>query len=295
MPRRTARRVAVPVLLGLLVTGVARLVTGGAVVGSVPIAVASADGLGAVGEYHPLVPARILDTRQRSARPATGPDGREFDVDVLGLGGLPAPTDADGDGIDDRVLAVAVNVTVVGPTRAGFLSARGTGTADGGASLLNFQTGADVPNSAVLRPGQDGRLTLTLVTPTGVGSADVLIDVFGWFSAERYPVRGARLVPVQPERLADTRKSGGPLGPRGVLTVPVRSTGPVPSSPAVVAVLVNLTAVNDLPGARDTYLSLVPERPVGVPATSNLNVAPGATRPVTAIVPVGSDGSIRVV
>ena len=292
---RVVRPVVVILAAGLLVVAFLGVSGGDGPLRTTPVAMASGDALGSVGEYHSLTPARILDTRGWDARPVTGRDGREFDVTVLGLGGLPSPLDADGDGIDDRVLAIAVNVTVVGPTRAGFLSARGAGTSDGGASLLNFPAGVDVPNSAVLRPGDDGRLTLSLITPTGSGTADVLIDVFGWFSTADHPVRGARLVPVRPERLADTRKSGGPIGARGVLTVPIRGAGPVPSSPTVVAALVNLTGVNDLAGARDTYLSVVPERPVGVPTTSNLNIGPGVVKPVTAIVPVGADGSIRVV
>lgn len=292
---RVVRPVVVLLAAGLLMVALLGMPGGDGPLRSTPVAVASGDELGSVGEYHSLTPARILDTRRWDARPVTGRDGREFDVAVLGLGGLPAPLDADGDGVDDRVLAVAVNVTVVAPSEAGFLSARGAGTSDGGASLLNFPAGVDMPNSAVLRPGVDGRLTLSLVTPAGSGTADVLIDVFGWFSTAEHPVRGARLVPVRPERLADTRKADGPLGVRGVLTVPIRGAGPVPSSPTVVAALVNLTGVNDLPGARDTYLSVVPERPVGVPATSNLNLGPGVVKPVTAIVPVGADGAIRVV
>ena len=292
---RIVRPVVVILAAGLLVVAFLGVPGGDGPLATAPVAVASGDALGSVGEYHSLTPVRILDTRRWDARPVTGREGREFDVAVLGLGGLPAPLDADGDGVDDRVLAVAVNVTVVGPTRGGFLSARGVGTADGGASLLNFPPGVDVPNSAVLRPGVDGRLTLSLITPTGTGTADVLIDVFGWFSTAEHPVRGARLVPVRPERLADTRKSGSPLGVRGVLTVPIRGAGPVPSSPTVVAALVNLTGINDLAAARDTYLSVVPERPIGVPATSNLNLGPGVVKPVTAIVPVGADGSIRVV
>ena len=77
--------------------------------------------LGAGGEYHPLTPARIFDSRTGfndvaplGAKP-TNPQGLTFDVDILGQGGVPAEVG----GVNTDVLAVVANVTVVGATLDG--------------------------------------------------------------------------------------------------------------------------------------------------------------------------------
>jgi hypothetical protein len=223
------------------------------------------------------------------------PDGASFVADVVGRGGLPSFVDADGDGLDDQVLAVAVNITVVDPDAAGFLSAAGVGLVSGESSIVNFLAHDDVPNAAILRPGIGGRLEFTLTAPwIDAGSADVLVDVFGWFSTSLVMERGARLAPVTPSRVLDTRRLDAPLGPAEVIEVPIRGRAGVPDDGSVVGVVVNLTAVNDLVASQDTYLSVLPEPPNGVPSTSTLNLHAGMIRPVGAIVPLGSDGSVVV-
>lgn len=259
-----------------------------------PVVAAGVD-LGAGGEFHPLAPSRILDTRRWASSPQMTPDGESFVADVVGRGGLPSFVDADGDGFDDQVLAVAVNITVVDPDAAGFLSAAGVGLVAGESSIVNFLAHDDVPNAAILRPGLGGRLEFTLTAPwIDAGSADVLVDVFGWFSTSLVVERGARLVPVTPYRVLDTRRIGAPLGPAEVIEVPIRGRAGVPDDAPVVGVVVNLTAVNDLLTSQDTYLSVVPERPNDVPSTSTLNLHAGTIRPVGAIVPLGPDGSVAV-
>jgi hypothetical protein len=270
-----------------------------------PVARAQTNGFGAGGEYHPVAPARIFDTRAAGindvapeGRKPTSPQGNSFDVVVLGRGGVPA---TDGD-----VLAVVANVTVVEPTRAGYLSMSPTGAPAGTSSLVNFNAGENVPNLAVLGVGAGGRTTVTLTTPTGPGGAHVLVDVFGWISKSAYQDTGdvgARFLPVGPSRLLDTRSApvpagwtgGRPLGAREQLVLPIRgANGLVPASADVTGVMVNVTAVNDAPGNAATFVSATPERtPAGLePATSVTNLAPGQIKANMAIVPVGADGSI---
>lgn len=273
---------------------------------------AAGEAFGSGGEYHALAPDRILDTRQRALDVA--PFGRKatnttFDVPVVGKGGLPSFVDGNGDGFDDNVLAVAVNITVVAPTRRGYLRAWGTGATEGNSSLVNFQSGEVVPNSGVLRPGRDGKLTVRVVTPEGAGRVDVLVDVFGWFSTSGYVSNGgsfgARLVPVGPGRILDTREAafgGAPMGERGQRKVQIRGadainpgrTDIVPNDPNVVGVLLNITGVDNLPGSAATYLALTPAKtPSGaLPTTSNLNLTAGKVRSGLAVVPLSSDGAV---
>ena len=110
-------------------------------------------GLGAGGEYHELPPVRVFDTRDPSLDVA--PLGRKvfstnsttttFDVPIVGEGGLGAFADGNSDCIDDNVLAVAVNITVVNPTAEGWLRAWGPGGDEGGSSVVNFRANEVVP------------------------------------------------------------------------------------------------------------------------------------------------------
>ncbi len=308
--------------VALTVVAVAMAAIGGIVLSPSPGRVVQAAGepcidsdCGAGGEYHAVTPARILDTRDAkndvapAGRKPTAPagDGVVFDVPIVGRGGLPGFTDGDGDGTDDNVLAVAVNITVVNPSARGHLRVYGAGTGDTGTAVVNFTAGSIVPNSAILRPGDDGELTLKLVTPGGTGRADVVIDLMGWFSTSAYPQSGARLLTAGPARLYDSREAAfgaDPLSAREQVKIPIRGadsftpaiTNVVPNSADVVGVLVNISAVNRRARSSNTYLSAVPTRvPNGTtPETASINVAGGQVRSALAVVPVGSDGSIYV-
>jgi len=269
-----------------------------------PIAPVHAAGLESGGEYHPLAPARIFDTRAPGINSAPGAiatsaAGGVVDVQILGIGGIPANA-AD-------VLAVAISITVTEPTQVGFLTAYPSGSAAGISSVVNYNKAQQVPNLSVQTVGANGRLTLKLVTPIS-GTAHVLIDVFGWFSTSSYGTRGARLIPVGPARIFDTREASfnpgaQPLGERGMLTLPIRGadsqqpnlTDVVPNSPDVVGVVLNVTGINNNAASRGTYVSVLPETPVGDPTTSNLNLSAGQIKANLVIVPVtNADGAIRL-
>jgi hypothetical protein len=262
---------------------------------------AAADGLGAGGEYHPLAPARIYDSRATSPvnEPAPGPkpaNGNQpvFDIPLLGQGGVPAS--------GTNVLAVVVNITVTEPTAAGWLNAYGKDAPAGTASIVNFSNTQTVPNLSIVRPGTDGKLTIKLFSGVATGTAQVVVDVFGWFSTSANPDRGARLVPISPGRVLDTREGAGtPLGQQKSLDLQIRgatlNTNEVlPSGTDIVGVVLNLTGVNDTAGSLPTFLSVVPDAiPAGTaPTTSNLNLAKGQVKPNMVIVPVGADGKVRI-
>jgi hypothetical protein len=138
----------------------------------------------------------------------------------------------------------------------------------------------------------------------------VVIDVFGWFSTTDSGQPGARMVPVTPGRIFDTRdgtnyaQPGQPLGQQQSVVVPVRgvtSVAPlmqnkVPDSPDVVGVVLNMAGVNDIAGSTNTHLSIVPSLPAGqVPTTANLNLSPGQVKSNMVIVPVDpTTGDITV-
>ncbi|MEI6497687.1 MAG: hypothetical protein WCO88_13555 [Actinomycetota bacterium] len=269
-----------------------------------PRAAVAADGLGAGGEFHPLTPARVYDSRADSAvnEPAPGPKPATptkptFDISLLGLGGLPADA--------NQVLAVVVNITVVSPTASGWLNAFGAGSPPSSdTSLVNFVKDQVVPNLAIVRPGAGGKLSIQLFTPSATATAQVVVDVFGWFSTSAAADRGARLVPVTPGRVLDTRTgTGGRTGAVGqgesielqIRGASVPNAFTIPSTPDVVGVVLNVTGVNTTAGSKPTFVSVVPDPVVGQPSTSNLNLTKGLIKPNLVIVPVNAtDGKVRL-
>src|SRR6185369_12168004 len=123
-------------------------------------------------DFYTLAPCRLLDTRN-AIGPLGGPAldaGATRNFNLAGHCGVPA-----------TARAVSVNVTVVAPAAAGYLVAwPGGGTAPV-ASLLNFASGQTRSNNAFIPLSQDGNGTLALRATLTSGSAQVVVDVNGYF------------------------------------------------------------------------------------------------------------------
>lgn len=136
----------------------------------------------AIGTFTPVVPARILDTRDGTGRGGdtakVGPD-RTITANVRGVGGLPA----------GGVSAVVMNVTATEPTAAGFLSV----TPQGGnaTSSLNLTPGQDVANLVSVPVGSDGNVRVY----NNAGSTHVVFDVVGWFAPSEVTVQRVSVDP----------------------------------------------------------------------------------------------------
>lgn len=302
--RHIARLIAATILVG---TGLATVPGGVSPVGAAPACTALCGG----GEFHPLTPERIFDSRPANPinDPAPGakllgaPEPRTFDIQLLGRGGIPNEA--------ANVLAVVVNLTVTDPGANGYLEAYGKDARPADrTSIVNFAPNQTVPNVAIVRPGTGGALTIGLYGQSG--SANVVVDVFGWFSTSSYTAAdGARLIPTAPSRILDTRSgigrpggAPGAMGEKQTIELQIRGadgvnpnvTDVVPNSGQVTGVLLNMVGITTEPGARATYLSLLPEAPApGVdPTTSNVNLAVGVIKANLVFVPVGADGKVRI-
>jgi hypothetical protein len=321
----SVRRLTTPLLVaGVVMAAVAAVVV--VPVGNVT-PVSAACTLCAGGEFHPVTPKRIYDTRAAELNGGVGPINDlgpfigigkpmttadpTFEVDLYGTGNssyinpwLPAGV------VPSDVLAVVASITVVNPFVSGYLGVYPAGTAitsNNKNSVINFKAGKTTSNLAVLRPDANGRLWVEL---HGVadGSAHILIDVFGWFSTSTYTAgtpgdetdeRGARLVAIDPRRIVDTRPVA-PLGPDSEIPVRIRGAQAadgsgivVPDSPNVVGVVLNLTVIKP---TANGYVSVVPEGvPAGTPpTTSNANTTPGLVKGTLVFAPVGADGFVHV-
>lgn len=132
------------------------------------------------------------------------------------------------------------------------------------------------------RLGSNGAVTIHSSAQT-----DVLVDVVGWLPT------GADQVPVGPTRLLDSEAGlGVPLGRVAAWQaplVPVVGRAGVPTS-GVRAVLLTVTVVSPTAaGYATAYPSGSSEPPY-----ATVKYAPGRTVTNTVLVPVGPDGSVRV-
>ena len=105
------------------------------------------------GEYTPVTPRRILDTRGidsslpcNQSLAALGNDA-SFDVQVAGCGPIPLT----------GVAAVVMNVTIDAPTDSSFLTVWPSGDTKPDVSNLNFVAGQTVPNLVTVKLGPTGK------------------------------------------------------------------------------------------------------------------------------------------
>ena len=227
------------------------------------------------GRYHPLPPARILDTRDGGPGGRLGADATA-DVQVTGRGGVPAA----------GVTAVALNVTVTQPTATSFLTLFPAGRPRPLASSLNYTPAKTVPNLVVVKVGAGGKVSMYNLA----GATDVIFDVAGWYSNDGDdPAGDGRYTGLVPSRILDTRDGGVPLGPNGSLDLQVAGRGGVPAAGVRAAVL-NVTAT------ATTATSFVTVHPTGVarPLASNVNFDAGQSVSNRVMATLGAGGKVTI-
>jgi len=239
----------------------------------------SGGGGGTEGRYAPLVPARILDTRDGTGGGLRLGPGASLDLQVAGRGGVPATGAA----------AAVLNVAATGTTAVSFLTVHPTGEARPLAVNLNMAAGDTVSNRAMVKLGAGGSVTIY----NNAGSADVVVDVGGWYGDASATVPTGRYTALPPARILDTRDDTtgvtGPLDGGSAVALQVTGDGGVPTT-GVSAVILNVTVVDP---AGPGYLTLSPSG-VARPLVSDLNYAGAETRPNLAVVRVGADGRVNL-
>ena len=122
-------------------------------------------------DFHTIVPCRILDTRLPNG-PLGGPalsSGAVRDFDLTGTCGVP-----------NTAQAVSVNVTVTGPTGAGYIRFA-PGCSLPVSSIISFNPGQTRANNALLGLGAGGILTAG-ASVTSSGTVHLIVDVNGYFA-----------------------------------------------------------------------------------------------------------------
>ncbi len=236
------------------------------------------DTPGTSGFYAPVVPARVLDTRNGIGAPtAPVPAGAQIDVPVTGVGNVPPA----------GVAAVVLNVTVTNATTPSFLTVFPTGGSPPVVSNLNFVAGQTVPNRVIVKVGVGGMVSFY----NQAGRVDVIADVAGWFSDTTAGGTGAGFNPLTPTRILDTRDGTGGFQARvgqTPIALTVSTVAGSISGTAPTAVVLNVTVANP---STSSFLTLWPDGATR-PTASDLNFLAGQVTSNLVVVKVGANGKI---
>jgi hypothetical protein len=243
-----------------------------------------------VATFVGATPRRVIDTRNAIGGPKVRiPAGGTISIPLAGAS--MQRSDGTPESIPADATAVAMNVTAVLPSQAGFFTVWPCGAPMPVASNVNFTRGSVVANGVVTSLGPQGAVCLY-----SDQQSDVLVDVLGWFGGGAQPP----FVGAVPYRIVDTRNAVG--GPTGVITpsrpksVPVRGvTVNVNGTPQQVpvdaaAVALNVTMVE----ARAAGFATVWPCGTPMPDASNVNFGRGGTAANGVIAPIGADGSVCI-
>jgi hypothetical protein len=233
--------------------------------------------------YHPMTPARLLDTRFANGLPKATLKANTpatFYVTAANRPGSPIPAGA---------TAVTGNVTVVNETFAWAIFLGPDPTAAPGTSTINFVKGDIKGNNLTVALGAGGSLSATYVSNPG-NTTDLVFDVTGYYTPD---ASGSRYVPLTPARLLDTRAANGLPGHLTANTPATfwvsaanRPGSPVPAG--ATAVTGNVTVVNEtFPWA--VFLGPVPN---SAPGTSTINFVKGDIKGNGLAVALGSGGGL---
>jgi hypothetical protein len=236
-----------------------------------------------IGEsFSGVTPQRLVDTRDGTG----GLNGQLTPANVLpiNVSGLSVMS-ALGvmTSVPTSATAVALNVTAVNPSGAGFLTIYPCDSTRPLASNVNFTAGIVIANG-VLAPLSGSGQTCVYAS----AGTDVVVDLAGWFA-------GSEFSGVVPKRFLDTRSTtritaGGEASIQitGVAVTKNGSASTIPS--AAVAAALNVIAIN--PSANG-FLTVYPCG-VSRPLASNVNFTAGGVVANNVLAPVGSNGQICV-
>jgi hypothetical protein len=234
----------------------------------------SAPTAGPAGQFHPVAPTRLLDTRTPTGgHPYRQVAGEVLKLQVTGTPALGEPA--------ANVSSVIINLTVSGPTQSTFLTAYPGGTRPN-ASNLNVQAGAVQPNRVAVKLAVDGSISIFLSD----GNADVIVDLNGWFGTDAASA-GTLYNGVSPSRIYDSRWLGQSMVTAGEKRpVQILGQGGVPGTALTVVANVAVTDSN-----AGSVMTVHPNTDP-TPLASDLNWPAGATIPNLVVVKIGGDGKV---
>jgi hypothetical protein len=236
---------------------------------------------------HPNGSVRIMDTR---------PIGHIGPLNTFHDGAPQTLSVAGENGVPPEATAITGNLTVVGQTKAGYLSV----TPDPpvgviNSSTLNFPVGDTRANGLTADLNGDGDLSITY---KGLGgTANVILDVTGYYLPDTSLDHDSGLLfyPLNPGRVLDSRPGRVLTGLAGTFSSnvsrPLAVGGHWGAPTGAAAVTGNLTVVNQTAAG---YVSIT-KLPTNSPTTSTINFPVGDVRANGVTVPTNSGSDISLV
>jgi hypothetical protein len=235
------------------------------------------------GDYVPLTPDRITDTRAGSGYPNAGGTlaaGTSLPVQVTGEDGI--PTGATG---------AILNVTVTDTTNASYLTVY-PGAPMPTASNLNWLAGGTVANRVLVPLSSTGSITVS----NQLGNAEVIVDVSGYFTNSglaTLPSGASLFSAITPGRITDTRAGSGYPNAGDTLaagtSLPVQVPGEAGIPANATAAVLNITATDT---THASYFTVYPGAPR--PGTSDVNWLAGQTVPNLTVASLSGSGATDV-
>jgi|GEM_PF-4218631 len=194
---------------------------------------------GDLGRYQPMAPSRMLDTR--TGQPVAAGQTRTFGVG--GRAGIPSR------GEFDTPVAVAVNVTVLTPSRSGSLTV-------GGADLhyntatMSFAAGQTEQGQLLELLDADGRLT---VRNNSAAAIQLIVDVVGYYIGVNTTDTAAfdHFTVGRHYRVYDSR-AAGQLPPGGTVVLPIWDLQVGNTNSGICAPVLNVTVLTPNTGGSVT-------------------------------------------
>ncbi len=224
--------------------------------------------------YHPMDPARLLDTRAGNGLSTRLSANTPVTFQITGRGGVPA-----------GATAITANVTIVDETAAWAVYVGPIPTASPTTSTINFNAGDVKDNNLTVELGSGGTLSATYLSNAG-NTTDLVLDVTGYYTAD---LTGSEFVPITPTRLLDTRSGNGLSGMFSANTprsFQVGGRGGIPAS--ATGVTGNVAVVNETA----SWAVFVGPDPMASPTTSTLNFIAGQVVANGMTVALGSGGTL---
>ncbi len=270
-----------------------------------------------VGQYVPITPVRICDTRPASGSSVLSNqcnDGSTSNSGALSAGqsiNVNVAGNAPGgilDGVPQNATAVIANITVTNTTQAGgFLTVYPSNDATPpNVSNINFNQNDTIANRVVIAVDPStGDISIYNFN----GATDVIIDINGYFTGSGSSVNGSVVNSMTPVRICDTRpanstgvaanqcnsgttSNNGPLTNGETYSVQVSNIDNIPQD--ATAVILNVTVTNT--SSNGGFLTIYPT-PTGtnvVPNSSDLNFGQNQSVANMVVVKVGAHNSINV-
>jgi hypothetical protein len=224
--------------------------------------------------YHPIAPARIVDSRKAQGIGHKLAANTPATFTVRGHGDVP-----------DDATAVTGNVTVVNSTNSWAVYLGPTPVAKPSSSTLNFAKGQVQANNLTVALSATGTLSATYMSSAG-NTTDLVFDVTGFYTAD---LTGGTYVPITPIRLLDSRSGNGlssKLAANSPRAVQITGRG-IPSDAA--GITANLTVTNETNG----WAVFVGPDAEASPTSSTLNFVTGDVKANGLTVALDGSGAIH--